>query len=248
MIVGYARVSTDGQTLDAQQSALAGAGAEKVFAEKVSGAVTDRKALTRAIAALDAGDVLLVTRLDRLARSTRDLLNVLDAVAKAGAGFRSLADAWADTTTPHGKLMIAILGGLAEFECSLILARTSEGRTRAKAPGRKVWPEACAHRAPAGGSVGASRSWRGLYRNCPQLRGEPLDYFAARLNDQGEPSNASTSLGRSSGVAKAQRTNASDPRTPLPVQRRIRRLEPYHRSWPNVGAADQRSTSIIKYH
>ena len=75
MMVGYARMSTDGQTLDAQQSALAAAGAEKVFAEKVSGAVTDRKALTRAIAALDAGDVLLVTRLDRLARSTRDLLN-----------------------------------------------------------------------------------------------------------------------------------------------------------------------------
>jgi DNA invertase Pin-like site-specific DNA recombinase len=135
MIIGYARVSTDGQTLDAQQSALAAAGAEKVFAEKVSGTVTDRKALARAIAALGAGDVLLVTRLDRLARSTRDLLNVLDAVSKAQAGFRSLADAWADTTTPHGKLMITILGGLAEFERSLILARTSEGRTRAKARG-----------------------------------------------------------------------------------------------------------------
>jgi DNA invertase Pin-like site-specific DNA recombinase len=86
MIVGYARVSTDGQTLDAQQSALTQAGAEKVFAEKVSGAVTDRKQLGKAIAALSAGDVLLVTRLDRLARSTRDLLNVLDAVAKAEAG------------------------------------------------------------------------------------------------------------------------------------------------------------------
>jgi DNA invertase Pin-like site-specific DNA recombinase len=135
MIVGYARVSTDGQTLDAQQAALVAAGAEKVFAEKVSGAVTDRKALARAIAALGAGDVLVVTRLDRLARSTRDLLNVLDAVGKAGAGFRSLADAWADTTTPHGKLMITILGGLAEFERSLILARTSEGRVRAKARG-----------------------------------------------------------------------------------------------------------------
>jgi DNA invertase Pin-like site-specific DNA recombinase len=135
MIVGYARVSTDCQTLDAQQSALSAAGAERVFAEKVSGAVTERKALGRAIAALGAGDVLLVTRLDRLARSTRDLLNVLDAVAKAGAGFRSLADAWADTTTPHGKLMITILGGLAEFERSLILARTSEGRARAQARG-----------------------------------------------------------------------------------------------------------------
>jgi DNA invertase Pin-like site-specific DNA recombinase len=86
VIVGYARVSTDGQTLDAQQAALATAGAERVFAEKVSGAVTDRKALGRALAALGAGDVLLVTRLDRLARSTRDLLNVLDAIAKAGGG------------------------------------------------------------------------------------------------------------------------------------------------------------------
>ena len=84
------RVSTDGQTLDAQQSALSAAGAERVFAEKVSGAVTDRKALARAIAALGAGDVLPVTRLDRLARSTRDLLNVLDAINKAQAGFRSL--------------------------------------------------------------------------------------------------------------------------------------------------------------
>jgi DNA invertase Pin-like site-specific DNA recombinase len=135
VIVGYARVSTDGQTLDAQQSALAAAGAERVYAEKVSGAVTDRKALGRAIAALGEGDVLLVTRLDRLARSTRDLLNVLDAVAKAGAGFRSLADSWADTTTPQGKLMITILGGLAEFERHLILARTSEGRLRAKSRG-----------------------------------------------------------------------------------------------------------------
>jgi DNA invertase Pin-like site-specific DNA recombinase len=135
MIIGYARVSTDEQTLDAQQSALAAAGAEKVFAEKVSGAVTDRKALGKAIAACGPGDVLLVTRLDWLARSTRDLLNVLDAVRKAGAGFRSLADAWADTTTPHGRLMLTVLGGLAEFERSLILARTSEGRARAKARG-----------------------------------------------------------------------------------------------------------------
>src|SRR5271170_3710059 len=135
MIVGYARVSTDGQSLEAQHAALAAAGAEKVFAEKVSGAVTDRKALARAIAALGTGDVLLVTRLDRSARSTRDLLNVLDSVAKAGAGFRSLADAWADTTTPHGRLMLTVLGGLAEFERELIKARTDEGRKRAQAQG-----------------------------------------------------------------------------------------------------------------
>jgi DNA invertase Pin-like site-specific DNA recombinase len=134
MIVGYARVSTDGQTLDAQQAASAAAGAGKVFAEKVSGAVTDRKKLAKAIAALGAGE----TRLDRLARSTRDLLNVEDAVAKAGAGFRSLADAWADTTTPHGRLMLTVLGGLAEFERELIKARTDEGRKRAQARGVKL--------------------------------------------------------------------------------------------------------------
>jgi DNA invertase Pin-like site-specific DNA recombinase len=133
--LGYARVSTDGQTLDAQQASLTAAGAEKTFSEKVSGAVTDRKALARAIAALGPGDVLLVTRLDRLARSTRDLLNLLDAVGKAGAGFKSLADTWADTTTPHGRLMLTVLGGLAEFERELIKATTEEGRNRAKARG-----------------------------------------------------------------------------------------------------------------
>jgi DNA invertase Pin-like site-specific DNA recombinase len=132
---GYARVSTDGQTLDGQLSALRLAGAEKVFSEKVSGAKTDRAALHKALAALQTGDILLVTRLDRLARSTRDLLNVLATVAERGAGFRSLNDQWADTTTPHGKLMITILGGLAEFERSLILARTGEGRQRAMARG-----------------------------------------------------------------------------------------------------------------
>src|SRR5262245_45433738 len=111
MIVGYARVSTDGQSLEAQQASLKAAGADRVFAEKVSGVVTDRKALGKAIASLQAGDVLLVTRLDRLARSTRDLLNVLDTISKASAGFRSLADSWADTTTPHGRLMLTVLGG-----------------------------------------------------------------------------------------------------------------------------------------
>jgi len=131
MIVGYCRVSSEGQTLDAQQAALRQAGAEKVFAEKVSGAVTDRKALAKAIAALSAGDVLLVTRLDRLARSTRDLLNVLATISEKRAGFRSLADAMIDTTSAHGKLIIAVLRALAEFERSMILARTADGRKRA---------------------------------------------------------------------------------------------------------------------
>ncbi|BDV36737.1 recombinase family protein [Methylocystis iwaonis] len=135
MIFGYARVSTDGQSVDAQVKALRAAGAEKIFRETASGAKTDRAQLRRVIAALGEGDTLLVTRLDRLARSTRDLLNTLDAVAKAGAGFRSLHDAWADTTTPHGRLMLTVLGGLAEFERDLIHARTGEGRERAKARG-----------------------------------------------------------------------------------------------------------------
>jgi DNA invertase Pin-like site-specific DNA recombinase len=108
---------------------------EKVFAEKVSGAKTDRKELAKAIDALGAGDILLVTRLDRLARSTRDLLNVLATISDKGAGFKSLADAWADTTTAHGRLMLTVLGGLAEFERELIRARTDEGRKRAQARG-----------------------------------------------------------------------------------------------------------------
>jgi DNA invertase Pin-like site-specific DNA recombinase len=93
--------------------------------------------LAKAIRRLEAGDVLVVTRLDRLARSTRDLLNILDAVGKAGAGFKSLKDTWADTTTPHGRLMLTVLGGLAEFERELIRARTDDGRKRAKARGVK---------------------------------------------------------------------------------------------------------------
>jgi DNA invertase Pin-like site-specific DNA recombinase len=135
MIFGYARVSTDGQSVDAQVKALRAAGAEKVFRETASGAKTDRRELAKALKAIGDGDTLLVTRLDRLARSTRDLVNTLDAVAKAGAGFRSLNDAWADTTTPHGRLMLTVLGGLAEFERELIRARTSEGREQAKARG-----------------------------------------------------------------------------------------------------------------
>ncbi len=135
MIVGYARVSTDGQTLDAQQAQLRQAGAEKVYSEKISGAVTDRPALAKAISALGNGDVLIVTKLDRLARSTRDLLNTLAAIGDKGASFKSLGDHWADTTTPAGKLMLTVLGGLAEYERHLILARTSEGRRRAQARG-----------------------------------------------------------------------------------------------------------------
>ena len=114
---------------------MTAAGCAKIFSEKVSGAKTDRAQLGKVLKRLEPGDTLIVTRLDRLARSTRDLLNILEAIAKAGAGFKSLADAWADTTTPHGRLMLTVLGGLAEFERELILARTSDGRSRAKSRG-----------------------------------------------------------------------------------------------------------------
>src|SRR6266699_3376628 len=134
---GYARVSTNGQDLAAQVAELIAAGVAKVFKEKVSGAKTDRAELAKMIRRLEPGDVLIVTRLDRLARSTRDLLNVLATVGEHEAGFRSLRDAWADTTTPHGRLMLTVLGGLAEFERELIRARTGDGRARAKARGVK---------------------------------------------------------------------------------------------------------------
>jgi DNA invertase Pin-like site-specific DNA recombinase len=138
MILGYARVSTDGQSVDAQVRQLRAAGCEKIFRETASGAKTDRAQLRRVLDQLDAGDVLMVTRLDRLARSTRDLLNTLATIAGKKAGFRSLGDTWADTTTAHGRLMLTVLGGLAEFERELIRVRTGEGRARAVARGVKM--------------------------------------------------------------------------------------------------------------
>ncbi len=134
-IYGYARVSTDGQTVTAQVAELTAAGAAKVFSETASGAKTDRAQLAKALRVLQPGDCLMVTRLDRLARSTRDLLNVLHALAERGVGFKSLVDSWADTTTAHGRLMLTVLGGLAEFERELIRARTGEGRKRAMGRG-----------------------------------------------------------------------------------------------------------------
>jgi DNA invertase Pin-like site-specific DNA recombinase len=139
MIICYLRVSTDSQSLDAQREAVAHL-ADRIFEEKESGARTDRPELAKAIAFLQPGDTLTVTRIDRLARSTLDLLTIIDRVAKAGATFKSLADAWCDTTTPHGKLMLTVLGGLAEFERSLIATRTGEGRRRAMARGVRFGP------------------------------------------------------------------------------------------------------------
>jgi DNA invertase Pin-like site-specific DNA recombinase len=138
MIFGYARVSTDRQSVDAQVTKFSAAGAEKIYRETASGTKTDRTQLRRMLGRVAAGDVLMVTRLDRLARSTRDLLNTLAQIAGKKAGFCSLGDSWADTTTAHGRLMLTVLGGLAEFARELIRIRTGEGRERAKARGVKM--------------------------------------------------------------------------------------------------------------
>jgi len=177
---GYARVSTDGQKLEAQETELKAAGVEKIFKEKMSGAETNRPSLSKALAALQPGDVLVVTRLDRLARSTRNLLNILATVGEKGAGFRSLRDSWADTTSPHGRLMLAILGGLAEFERELIKTRTSEGRERAKSRGVHLGRkpkltlhqrrEAIARRATGEAIVEIARSYNVAHSTISRLR------------------------------------------------------------------------------
>jgi len=131
-IYGYARVSTGGQSLAAQIAELKAANCEKIFQEKISGAKADRKQLARLVGVLAKGDLLIVTRLDSLARST---LHPMEIITKAGAAFKSLGDAWVNTTTAQGRLLVTILGSLAEFERHLIHSRTSEGRKRAIARG-----------------------------------------------------------------------------------------------------------------
>jgi DNA invertase Pin-like site-specific DNA recombinase len=137
-LFGYARVSTNGQALEAQVEQLEAAGCVRIFQEKISGHKRDRAELKKLLRALRSDDVLLVTRLDRLARSTRDFLNILALVGDKSAGFRSLSDGWADTTTAHGRLMMTVLAGVAEFERDLIKARTAEGRARAVAMGVRL--------------------------------------------------------------------------------------------------------------
>ena len=136
--IGYARVSTYGQTLDTQLDQLAADGCSKVYREKASGAQADRRELQRMLKALAPGDVVTVTRIDRLARSTFDLFAIVKQITDAGAQFRSLAEQWADTATSTGRLMLAVLGGLADVERDLIRTRTAEGRSRAKARGQHM--------------------------------------------------------------------------------------------------------------
>ena len=137
MIYGYARVSSTGQDLAQQLAQLGAAGCTKIYQEKVSGGTVERPQLKRAIGALDAGDVLMVTATDRLARNTRDLLNILHAVKEAGAGFRSIAEPMVDTTSQFAEVIIAVLGVAASYERHRIMERTAAGRVQAKARGVK---------------------------------------------------------------------------------------------------------------
>ena len=136
-ILGYARVSTQGQDLTAQIEALKTAGAETTFKEKVSGVRADRPQLAKLMASLQAGDIVVVTKLDRLGRSTRELLDLIERIGKAGAAFRSLGDPLWETSSSQGRLLSTLLAAIADFERDLIRERTGEGRKRAMANGVK---------------------------------------------------------------------------------------------------------------
>jgi DNA invertase Pin-like site-specific DNA recombinase len=139
-LIGYARVSTVGQTLDSQLEQLRAAGctSRNIYREKATGARPDRRELNRMLAKLASGDEVTVTRIDRLARSTFDLFGIVKRIVDANAQFRSLAEPWADTGTSTGRLMLAVLGGLADVERDLIRTSTAEGRSRAKAQGKAM--------------------------------------------------------------------------------------------------------------
>ena len=135
MIIGYARVSTDDQKLDAQTDALTAAGAGKVFAERISGSKRERPELNRLLDQLRDGDIVTVTKYDRLARSLKDLLEIVETIGGRGAGFRSLAED-IDTTTPAGRLIFHVFASIAQFERERISERTKEGLEAARKRGR----------------------------------------------------------------------------------------------------------------
>jgi DNA invertase Pin-like site-specific DNA recombinase len=132
MLIGYARVSTDDQNLSLQRAALQTAGCKRIYEEKISGAKRDRPELARLLDQIRSQDVIVVSRLDRLARSTRDLLEIAEKLNAAEAGLRSLHEPWADTTSPAGRMVLTVFAGIAEFERELIHERTSAGRIAAK--------------------------------------------------------------------------------------------------------------------
>jgi DNA invertase Pin-like site-specific DNA recombinase len=160
--------------LATQRALLKAAGVSRIFAEKVSGVAARRPELERALDELEAGDVLVVTKLDRLARSALDLLRMVDQIGKEGAGFRSLGEPWADTTTPAGRLMLTVLSGISQFERDLILQRTNEGR------GHTLRPQAEIDQAPGARGAQARSCGRDAARDCAELQRRSLDYSPAQ--------------------------------------------------------------------
>ncbi len=138
-LVGYARVSTRDQHPEAQTDALAAAGCEKVFTDQASGTLAQRAALDEALRYLRAGDTLVITKLDRLGRSVRNLKQIADDLQACGVGLRALTQG-IDTTTPGGRLFFHMLAAIAEFEHDLIVERTQDGLAAARARGRKGGP------------------------------------------------------------------------------------------------------------
>jgi DNA invertase Pin-like site-specific DNA recombinase len=180
--LGYARVSTYGQTLDARIEQLRGAGCTKIYREKVTGAHSDRRQLLKMLDTLAPGDVVTVTRIDRLARSTFDLFAIVKQIVDAKAQFRSLAEPWADTGTSTGRLMIAVLGGLADVERDLIRTRTAEGRSRAQKRGQHMGRPPRLTAAPAGrGPQATGRGGDACGTRAQLWRGQEHDFPADHL-------------------------------------------------------------------
>jgi DNA invertase Pin-like site-specific DNA recombinase len=184
------------QTLDSQLEQLRAAGctSRNIYREKVTGARADRRELLRMLDRLAPGDVVTVTRIDRLARSTFDLFGIVKRIVDAKAQFRSLAEPWADTGTSTGRLMLAVLGGLADVERDLIRTRTAEGRSRAKARGKHMGrPPSLTHRnkrkRPSDGGRTALRwkNWRTATTSAEQrFRASPTSKWYSRTS-QGNP-------------------------------------------------------------
>jgi DNA invertase Pin-like site-specific DNA recombinase len=179
-LIGYARVSTVGQTLDSQLEQLraAGCSSRNIYREKATGARPDRRELNRMLGKLAPGDVLTVTRIDRLARSTFDLFGIVKRIVDAKAQFRSLAEPWADTGTSTGRLMLRVLGGLADVERDLIRTRTAEGRSRAKAEGKHMGRPPSLHTGTAERGHQTPRARRYVAGIGRQLRPQHFHYAA----------------------------------------------------------------------
>jgi DNA invertase Pin-like site-specific DNA recombinase len=177
-LIGYARVSTYGQTLDAQLDQLraAGCASRSIYREKVTGARADRRELNRMLAKLTPGDVVTVTRIDRLTRSTFDLFGIVKRIVDAKAQFRSLAEPWADSTSSTGRLMLAVLGGLADVERDLIRPN-SRGQEPRQGPRKGYGPPTSLNTGTAEGGHQAARAGRDAQRTRPQLQCQPCHDF-----------------------------------------------------------------------